>query len=459
MQINGRTRLLGLIGNPVEHTLSPVIHNTISEYMNEGLDTVYVPFHVENDRVDEAIKGAFALNVLGMNVTVPHKQEVMKSLDGIDELAQQIGAVNTLVRTDKGYKGFNTDAEGFIRELDFYQVDVKDRAVVVLGAGGASKAVVCALAQKNPSAIYLLNRSVDKAESIASSVNAWKGYELVRPMAMADALAIPEDEYFAIQCTSVGLSPKDDECVIEDVAFFEKVVAGVDIVYKPSCTKFMKLCQSQGKEAYNGLRMLLYQGIAAYEKFCNTVVPPEVCEITARALEAAAGIRRPVILEGYMGSGKTSVANRIAKSTNLKVIDTDSMIVQREGMSISDIFATKGEQAFREMETALVRELCARDCSDIISLGGGLVLREENRKLLKRLGTVVYLKATAQTTYDRVNKDTSRPLLQGEDLMGKITSMLKERGPIYAEVADLCIDTDELTAQEIADRLVQLLSL
>lgn len=137
MKLDGKTKLIGLIGNPVEHTLSPVIHNGISDKM--GISSVYVPFKVEKDGVAEAVRGAYELNILGLNVTVPYKNQVMESLVEVDEAAKQIGAVNTLVRDERlhGYKGYNTDMSGLRRQIKEDGIALKGRTVAVLGAGGS----------------------------------------------------------------------------------------------------------------------------------------------------------------------------------------------------------------------------------------------------------------------------------------------------------------------------------
>ena len=136
MIINGKTRLLGLLGDPVEHTMSPLIHNSLSDIL--GINEVYVPFHTQREGLASAVKGAYELNILGMNATVPHKNEVMDSLVDIDDGAKAIGAVNTLVRVEGGYKGYNTDMLGLSRELDVYGIDLAGQKTVILGAGGAA---------------------------------------------------------------------------------------------------------------------------------------------------------------------------------------------------------------------------------------------------------------------------------------------------------------------------------
>lgn len=138
MEINGYTRTCGVMGNPVEHTMSPAIHNTLAKELKENL--VYVPFRVPEGQVKEAVEGAYALNLLGCNVTVPYKSDVIPYLKEIDGLAERIGAVNTLVRTEGGFKGYNTDMPGLLRAIQSEGIELKNKTVVILGAGGASKA-------------------------------------------------------------------------------------------------------------------------------------------------------------------------------------------------------------------------------------------------------------------------------------------------------------------------------
>ncbi|MDD3413979.1 MAG: shikimate dehydrogenase [Lachnospiraceae bacterium] len=270
MKINGKTRLLGLIGNPVEHTLSPVIHNRLSEL--KGQNVVYVPFLVEKGGIEYAVKGAYELNILGTNVTVPYKEQVIENLIEIDELAKKIGAVNTLVRIEGGYKGYNTDALGFKRELQSLGVHYKGEKVIVLGAGGASRAVVFLLAQEGANEIYLLNRTMEKAELIAQEVNETMGKQVVIAKPLSEYHQLPDHQYLAIQCTSIGLSPREEECVIEDTDFYKKIHTGIDLIYKPFETKFMKMITQSGGNAYNGLLMLLYQGVIAFELFTKVEV-------------------------------------------------------------------------------------------------------------------------------------------------------------------------------------------
>lgn len=270
MAINGKTRTCGLIGNPVEHTLSPMIHNTIASDL--GHDMVYVPFLVEHGKIEDAVKGAYALNILGLNVTVPYKSDVIPCLSEIDKLAENIGAVNTLVRTQSGYKGYNTDMEGLYRAMTCEDIQIAGEQIVLLGAGGAARAVAYLCASKGAEKVYMLNRTIEKAQSVAEEVNRVMGKEIVIPMLLQDYTRLPEGKYLAIQGTSVGLSPNDDDVVIADEAFYQKIHTGYDLIYSPWETMFMKKVKAAGGKAYNGLKMLLYQGIIAYELWNNVQI-------------------------------------------------------------------------------------------------------------------------------------------------------------------------------------------
>ena len=169
--ITGETRVCGLIGHPVEHTLSPLIHNTLARICHKNM--VYVPFEVDPGLVDTAVNGAYELNVLGLNVTVPHKIEVMSALVSIDSKAESIGAVNTLVRTEGGYKGYNTDHTGLKRALESDGIDLHNRDVVILGAGGAARSAAFLCAFEESRRVYILNRNYDKAIALCDSVNGY----------------------------------------------------------------------------------------------------------------------------------------------------------------------------------------------------------------------------------------------------------------------------------------------
>lgn len=263
MRIDGQTKMCGLIGNPVGHTLSPLIHNTLASLCEIPL--VYGAFQVEQGQLKDAVAGAFALQLAGLNVTVPYKRDVIAELCEVDELAEQIGAVNTLVRQDNGFKGYNTDMPGLYRAMCSDGMEPAGQELIILGAGGAARAVAFLCATKGAAHVYVLNRTLQKAEAIVREIREKTGYAQMTAMELKDHRLLTGRDYQVIQATSVGLAPHDGEVVIEDETFYQKVSKGYDLVYRPADTRFMQLVRAHGGEAFNGLKMLLYQGVIAFE--------------------------------------------------------------------------------------------------------------------------------------------------------------------------------------------------
>lgn len=277
MKTDGRTRTCGLIGNPVEHTLSPVIHNTLAEEFGHNL--VYVPFKVEAEHVEEAVKGAYALNILGCNVTVPHKSAVLPFLKDIDPLAERIGAVNTLVRTEGGFKGYNTDLPGLYRAMVSDGVQIAGEQILLLGAGGVARAAAMLMAEKGARRIVLINRTLEKAQTVAEEIRQIYPGVLVEAAGLSELSRFKEKKaYLAIQATNLGMYPKTEETLIQDPDFYQAIHTGYDMIFNPADTRFMQLVRAQGGRAYNGLKMLLYQGIIAYELWNQVSVNDSLAE-------------------------------------------------------------------------------------------------------------------------------------------------------------------------------------
>lgn len=288
MVIDGYTRTCGLIGNPVEHTMSPAIHNFLAERTGQNL--AYVPFHVETGKLGDAVKGAFALNLLGINVTVPYKSEVIPCLSQVDELALRIGAVNTLVRMADGYKGYNTDMPGLYRAMQSDGVSVEGEKVLILGAGGVARAVAMMLATKGAREILLLNRTPQRAEQIAGEINGFSGRQLARGMALEEYKNLPsEEKYLGIQTTNVGMFPDTQKTPLEDPVFYQMLHTGYDLIFNPPDTRFMQLTRQWGGKSYNGLKMLLYQGIIAYELWTGCEISEELAGETYKNMLARMG--------------------------------------------------------------------------------------------------------------------------------------------------------------------------
>lgn len=254
--IDGRTQICGLIGNPVEHTMSPVIHNSLAEHYGHNL--AYLPLLTKPEMLEEAVKGAKAMHFLGCNVTVPFKEKVMAYLDELDETAEKIGAVNTLVRCESGLKGYNTDMPGLLRAMQSDNVPIEGEKVIILGAGGVARAVAMMLQKENAAEIIILNRSKDKAVKLAEEFGGIG-------MGLDEIHLLSGTDYIVLQATSVGMYPNCDDLLVTDSAFYQKVKVGYDIIFNPFDTAFMKAVRKAGGRAYNGLKMLLYQGVIAYE--------------------------------------------------------------------------------------------------------------------------------------------------------------------------------------------------
>jgi len=275
MIVNGETQVLGIIGNPVKHTKSPAMHNFISGELGKNL--VYVPFEVTGD-IGTAVKGAYELGIKGMNITVPFKTDVIPFLCDIDDLAKEIGAVNTLVRKDNGYKGYNTDMLGLERAVVSEGIILEGNTAVLLGAGGAARAAAFMCIKNKVRKLYILNRTLLNADSIAHDIKEYIEKNNLNTEVITGILdecdSIREEDIIVFQCTKIGLK-ESDGAVIEDKSFYKKVKYGVDLIYRDG-TLFTELVKEAGGSAFTGLKMLIYQGVIAYELWNELTVPEDI---------------------------------------------------------------------------------------------------------------------------------------------------------------------------------------
>ena len=264
--LTGHTRIVGVIGDPIEHSRSPQMHN--AAFAKAGLDYVYVPFHVRPNDLTDAIAGFKAINVVGINVTLPHKQAVISHLTSISREAELIGAVNTLTFTDEGIHGDNTDAPGVLRALEEngnMSVPVGEN-VVVLGAGGAARAVVVALALAGVASITIANRTVERAVALAEKMGQKTGISM-QGLGLADAqlpVAIRES-MLLINTATVSMDATHPLLISADWLQPNTIV--YDIVYTPPVTPLMRAAAARGCETLGGMGMLVHQGAIAFEKW------------------------------------------------------------------------------------------------------------------------------------------------------------------------------------------------
>jgi len=279
--ISGKAKVCGIMAYPVEHSLSPMMHNFYAGQM--GIDFAYVPFKVPEDMVEAAVKGAYALNLTGMNITVPHKQRVIPCLKELDPAAESIGAVNTLVRMEGGFKGYNTDAPGLLRAMTEQGMEIEGKDCLLIGAGGAAKAAAFVLGSRGAASVVVLNRSESRGWELAEDMNRRFGRAVMTAMALKDYEKLPAKAWLAVQTTSVGMAPHRDQAPIEDREFYKSIRNAVDVIYTPFKTRFMSRVEEAGGRAVGGLDMLIYQGIEAFELWNPEQKVP--CHVISRARE------------------------------------------------------------------------------------------------------------------------------------------------------------------------------
>lgn len=273
MKIKGSTNIVGLIGHPVEHSFSPPMHNAAFDAL--GMDYAYVAFDVNPDDLSSAIEGAKSLNIKGFNVTIPHKIEVMQHLDELDDVARLIGAVNTI--DFENLKGYNTDGIGAIRAIEEV-TKVKDRDVIVAGAGGASRAISFYLAKFGASSITVLNRNVERAQNLASDVSASDLIGDVNAGPISEIGNLLGDADILVDTTPLGMDPHiDDEPIAKADSMHEDLVV-FDAVYNPNETVLLKEAIKAGAKPVYGIKMLLYQGAESFRIWTGRDAPIDVME-------------------------------------------------------------------------------------------------------------------------------------------------------------------------------------
>ena len=281
-EISGHTQIVGVIGDPIQHSRSPQMHN--AAILERKLDCVYVPFHVRSGGLREAIEGFKALNVLGVNVTIPHKQAVMPILDDVSHEATLIGAANTLIFCDGRVSGDNTDAQGFLRGMTEEGIDIPvGGSAVVLGAGGAARAVVVALALSRLSLITIANRTRWKATQLKRELSSISETEIsVVDLASSQFNLAIRSADLLVNTTSVGMQASD-QLLIDPNSLNSKTIV-YEIVYTPPETPLLQVAREKGCRTIGGVGMLVHQGAIAFEKWIGIVPNVQTMRI---ALEQA----------------------------------------------------------------------------------------------------------------------------------------------------------------------------
>ncbi len=275
----------GIIGYPLSHSLSPLMHNVAFQEL--GMDAVYKRFPLKADELDEFFKKLHDSSspIFGLNVTVPHKEKVLKYLDSIAPLAQRIMAVNTIViNSQRKLIGYNTDAPGFLSHLAELKFDTRGKKIAVLGAGGSARAILTVLCMipERPESIKIYNRTFHRLEVLLQDLSSRVDTGIVEAVESIDDLDIPQADLL-INTTSVGMGA-DDPCLI-DADLLHPGLLVYDLTYHPPQTPLLELAKARGARTVNGLGMLYYQGVLAFQHWANVQLSEKIKQKMREALE------------------------------------------------------------------------------------------------------------------------------------------------------------------------------
>lgn len=389
----------GLIGKTLKHSYSKKIHAKLGEY-------VYDLCELAPENVGDFVKkGGYK----GFNVTIPYKKEVIPFLDEVDARAKNIGAVNTVVRRNGKIFGFNTDFDGMLYALKRAGITLNGKNVLILGSGGTSNTAMAVAQSENASDVKILSRT--------GQIN----YQNYKTLASKTQIVI--------NTTPVGTYPNNYECLV-DLSAFSELEGVLDAVYNPALTKLLYQAKVLGVPYSNGLPMLVAQAKYASELFLDKKINDQVIEEIICDLKKES---QNIVFVGMPGCGKSTVGKEVAKMLNKEFIDTDQLIVEKENRQIPEIFATDGEEYFREVEREVLKEV-GKLSSKVISTGGGVVKNKENYFALKQNGVIIWIDRPIDLLVCE-----GRPLSKDRQTVEKL---FRERKDNYAFFADKKVSND-----------------
>jgi len=431
-------QLFAVTGNPILHSKSPGMFN--SAFEASDISASYT--RLAADSAQEAIKVFRSLGIKGMNVTAPFKKDIMPLLDVIDESAEFIGGVNTIVNENNTLKGYNTDWIGVLRPIENQLLDstfLKDKKCLIIGASGAGKAAAYAM-KINDAKITIVNRTVEKAEQVAKKFGCeYAGFDKLAEL-------VPQAEIIIIALTQ-NVNPIEESWLTSKQIVF-------DANYKDS--KIVEMAKNKGCTIIDATDWLLYQGMKAFEYFRGEDSENNTMKNGLLTYNLQNRCDK-IALIGFMGSGKTTVGKKLAKKMDIPFVDTDELIVEREGKTIPEIFTQHGEAYFRNCERDILQKIIDTPGKQIISCGGGMAINDENRTLLKKHCLVLWLYATPEATVKRIKLET-RPLLNVENPLEKAFQLFGERKAFYAKASDVIFNTEKFDAESISDKIIDEIS-
>ncbi len=393
----------GLLGRKLGHSYSPQIHRLLGDYE-------YTLFEKEPEELEAFLKSG---DFTGLNVTMPYKQSVLPYLDELSEVAQRLGAVNTVIRRNGKLTGHNTDYFGFRYLVEKSGLDVAGKKALVLGSGGASKTAMTVLEELGATVTVISRRGENNYENLDLS---------------ADLL---------VNTTPLGMYPHTGFSPV-DLSGFTRLCGVLDVVYNPARTQLLMDAERLGIPAFGGLSMLVAQAKEAAEWFTGKSV--DDCEI-ARIEGSLRRQTENIILIGMPGCGKTTVGKRLAEALNRPFADTDAIIEEKAGMPIPDIFAKFGEAHFRALETQAAAEV-GKQSGLVIATGGGMVTRAENFPLLHQNSSTIWL-----------HRDVHLLATDGRPLSQKLHALYENRRDFYEKFADHFVDNGGSIEKTVEDIL------
>lgn len=421
--------IYAVAGNPIFHSRSPVMFNAALRELS--LDGVYIRLAASS--AEEVAATIRAIGLDGMNITSPFKTDIMPHLDEVDRDAKIIGSVNTILHKEGKLQGFNTDVEGVIGALAQAGFEAKGKSAVVLGAGGAARAAAVALLSAGAK-VTITNRTDRNARQAAERVGS--------------------DQ---VPLEGIGKTLKGAHLLIGAVSTHDRVIdrqhihAGLTVLdanySKP--TALVQDATSVGARVIDGREWLLAQAVPVFERFTGNTAPVQTMRHVL--MKNRRDGRTNIALIGFMGSGKTVVAEAMGAKTGMTVIDIDTRIEEKAGSSIAEIFEKSGQETFRRMEIEEIDGL--RSVSNtIVSCGGGAVTRRPNVRVLRNNCLTVWLWAGIEASLARIGATGTRPLLHGQS-REQASALLAERRFLYASACDLVINTEGKSPEEIAMRI------
>lgn len=388
----------GLLGEKLGHSYSPQIHSMLADYE-------YKLFEKSPEELEDFLKsGEFD----GLNVTIPYKKSVMPYCAELSPTAAQIGSVNTIVRrSDGSLYGDNTDAFGFENLIVHNGIEVKGKKALVLGTGGASVTAQAVLKNLGASEVVVISR---KGED---------NYENIAKHADAEIIA---------NTTPVGMYPNNGKAAV-DLAQFPKLSGVLDVVYNPARTALLLQAEKLCIPCAGGLYMLVSQAKRSCELFTGKSIPDSEIDRIERVLSHQ---MQNIVIIGMPGSGKTAVSTMLAERLGRKIFDTDTIVSEKAGMTIPEIFSAQGEAGFRKLETEATAEV-GKLSGNIISTGGGVVTVADNYELLHQNGVIVWIERDT----NKLARD-GRPISLSSDL----NELYAARLPFYERFADIKADNN-----------------